>query len=63
MNKKAIDTTTDPKLRAVFIKQRDALLKQVDAIEEYLGIPKTADIRRFAKGNGGYYERECDIME
>jgi hypothetical protein len=62
MNEKAIDTTADPKLRAVFIKQRDALLKHVDAIEEYLGIPKTADIRRFAKGNG-YYERECDIME
>jgi hypothetical protein len=61
MSKMQLDTTSDPKLRGVLIKQREALLKQVDAIEEYLGIAKTSDIRRFAKEHG-YYERNCDIM-
>jgi hypothetical protein len=50
-------------IRNIYVKQREALLFQVDAIEEYLGImPKTSDIRRFAKEHG-YYERKCDIIE
>ena len=35
-------------------KERQALLAQVDAIEEYLNIPKTSDMRRFAKEKGFY---------
>jgi len=36
------------------LKERQALLAQVDAIEEYLSIPKTSDMRRFAKEKGFY---------
>ncbi len=35
-------------------KERQALLAQVDAIEEYLGMVKTSDVRRFAKEKGFY---------
>jgi hypothetical protein len=49
-------------IRNIYVKQREALLLQVDAIEEYLGMAKTSDIRRFAKENG-YYEKNYDIME
>ena len=35
-------------------KERVALLLMVDAIEEFLDMPKTSDIRRFAKDNGYY---------
>ena len=35
-------------------KERDAFLQLVDAIEEYLDMPKTSEIRRFAKDNGFY---------
>ena len=51
-----VNTNADPKLRGVFIKQREALLNQVEAIEEYLGMAKTSDMRRFAK-ECGYYEK------
>ena len=37
-------------------KERDALLQMVDALEDYLDMPKTSDIRRFAKDNG-YYDQ------
>ena len=33
---------------------RVALLAEVDAIEEYLGMIKTSDIRRWAKDKGYY---------
>ena len=35
-------------------KERQALLLMVDAIEEFLDMPKTSDIRRLAKENGDY---------
>lgn len=38
-------------------RERQALLMQVDAIEEFLDMPKTSDIRQFAKDHGFY-----DIM-
>jgi hypothetical protein len=44
-------------IRNIYVKQREALLLQVDAIEEYLGMAKTSDIRRFAKEHG-YYEKD-----
>jgi hypothetical protein len=37
-------------------KERTALLAMVDAIEEYLDMPKTSEIRQFAKDNG-FYDR------
>ena len=36
------------------LKERQALLAQVDAIEEYLCILKTSSMRRFAKEKGFY---------
>jgi len=36
------------------LNTRQALLAQVDAIEEYLNIKKTSDMRRFAKDKGFY---------
>ena len=41
-------------------KERQALLAQVDAIEEYLDIPKTSDMRRFAKEKGFYEIKTLD---
>ena len=35
-------------------KKRQALLLMVDAIEEFLDMPKTSDIRRLAKENRDY---------
>ena len=35
-------------------KERDALLQMVDALEDYLDMPKTSDIRQFAKDHGFY---------
>ena len=35
-------------------KERQALLLMVDAIEEFLDMPKTSDIRRLAKENRDY---------
>ena len=35
-------------------KERMALLLMVDAIEEFLDMPKTSDIRRLAKENRDY---------
>ena len=41
-------------------KEREALLNQVDAIEEYLGIQKTSDMRKFAKEHGFYEMKQVD---
>jgi hypothetical protein len=35
-------------------KERVALLMQVDAIEEFLDMPKTSEIRAYAKEHGFY---------
>jgi hypothetical protein len=35
-------------------KERVALLMQVDAIEEFLDMPKTSEIRQWAKEKGFY---------
>jgi hypothetical protein len=37
-------------------KERIALLMQVDAIEEFLDMPKTSEIRAYAKEHG-FYEK------
>lgn len=34
--------------------RRTALLAEVDAIEEYLDMVKTSDVRRWAKDHGAY---------
>jgi hypothetical protein len=47
-----------PEERRKLEKERDALLAQVDAIEEYLEMPRTADIRRFAKEKGYYVVKD-----
>jgi len=48
--------TDTAKERELKRKERDALLQMVEAIEDYLDMPKTSDIRRFAKDNG-YYDQ------
>ena len=40
-------------------RERQALLMMVDAIEEYLDMPRTSEIRQFAKDNGYYDKRTC----
>ena len=45
---------TQDKERELKRKERDALLQLVDALEFYLDMPKTSDIRRFAKDHGFY---------
>ena len=35
-------------------RERQALLMMVDAIEEYLDMPKTSEMRAFAKARGFY---------
>ena len=43
-------------------KERVALLMQVDAIEEFLDMPKTSDIRQWAKEKG-YYNKYRVLKE
>ncbi len=40
--------------QALLLMERQALLLMVDAIEEFLDMPKTSDIRRLAKENRDY---------
>lgn len=44
----------EDKERDYLEKRRVALLAEVDAIEEYLEMPKTSDMRKWAKEQGYY---------
>lgn len=50
---KLSEQRTDKKL---WLSQRQALLLQVDNIEQELGIERTSDMRRFAKEKSADYE-------
>jgi hypothetical protein len=50
--------TTDINAQNLLIL-RQGLLAQVDAIERILGMPTTADIRRWAKERG-FYDDPCE---
>ena len=47
-------TVINTKERSYLEKRRTALLAEVDAIEEYLDMPKTSDMRDWAKKHGYY---------